>query len=129
MSRKITSGFILVLDNLMRGQQPQRGHLEQQRMKQQLLRTGPLLRVGLQAQVDEVLLISIERLYRLLYELGRDRMGVAVAAELQVEHFERHHAERVHVYRSSLFAAVTFSIIIIIITNLSFKAGCSCCLQ
>jgi hypothetical protein len=55
-------------------------------MKEELLGTRPLPRVGLQTHVYKVLLVLVERLDRGLDELGRYRMRVAIAAELEIEH-------------------------------------------
>lgn len=79
--------FVLAFDELMGGEEAERGHLEQERMEEELFGRGPLGWVGLHAFEDEVLLLGVlERFDRLLDQLGRYWMRVAVAAKLQVEH-------------------------------------------
>ena len=78
--------MIGLLEQFVGGEQLERRHLEQQLMKEELFGRRPPTRICLEAQVDEVSLPLVERVNRLSNELGRHRMRVAVAAQLQVEH-------------------------------------------
>ena len=80
------AAVVLDLDDLVGGEEPQTGHLEQEGMEQKLLGTWTPRWILLQTLFYKVLLLLVQRLYRLAYQLGRDCVRVPVAAKLQIEH-------------------------------------------